>query len=419
MACLLLAGLVCDAFLAVPSRAPRSAQRRTVVALSGKAEGGKAEVLFVVPQGDAPSPFGGTSPQPSPSWHVVAQHISERMPQFDDRITASVLTAESLESQGSPTSADLVIALGLTADAAVPLEVHVQNALVVLSHRCADEVTALQRVAAYKPAATGVEAAAQTLATRLIPWGAAAQGMRLADQAIPTPCHPHATPSPRRTIPTPHPPDAMPSPTPCHPYAIPSPHHALPTPRPPHVTPSSPRVIPHRNPHTPHPVPSHPPCHPSLYLPSPSLSSLSFRRICSSLDIPLKISSTRSALAIPAPLPYLSFHASPSMPPLPCLPFYASLRSVSPPISLDTCRTPSRIFPSPLQSLVPLGPLSLPQPPPISPAQIFFALHANVIELDIVRHTVNPTWEKGPLRNAQARSHPDRPDPIPTGPIPS
>jgi len=32
---------------------------------------------------------------------------------------------------------------------------------------------------------------------------------------------------------------------------------------------------------------------------------------------------------------------------------------------------------------------------------LFFILHALVLELDIVKYTVNPTWEKGPLRNAQ------------------
>eukprot|EP00966_Prymnesium_polylepis_P218634 5060304-Prymnesium_polylepis.1 len=32
---------------------------------------------------------------------------------------------------------------------------------------------------------------------------------------------------------------------------------------------------------------------------------------------------------------------------------------------------------------------------------VFFIVHALVQELDIVRHTVSPTWEKGPLRNAQ------------------
>jgi len=31
---------------------------------------------------------------------------------------------------------------------------------------------------------------------------------------------------------------------------------------------------------------------------------------------------------------------------------------------------------------------------------IFFVLHQYVLQLDLVRHTVNPTWEKGPLRNA-------------------
>ena len=32
---------------------------------------------------------------------------------------------------------------------------------------------------------------------------------------------------------------------------------------------------------------------------------------------------------------------------------------------------------------------------------LFFILHEYVCDLDLVRHTVNPTWEKGPLRNAQ------------------
>tara|TARA_B100000524_G_scaffold314016_2_gene191574 strand:- start:111 stop:671 length:561 start_codon:yes stop_codon:yes gene_type:complete len=32
---------------------------------------------------------------------------------------------------------------------------------------------------------------------------------------------------------------------------------------------------------------------------------------------------------------------------------------------------------------------------------LFFILHAYVLELDIVRYTINPTWEKGPIKNAQ------------------
>lgn len=32
---------------------------------------------------------------------------------------------------------------------------------------------------------------------------------------------------------------------------------------------------------------------------------------------------------------------------------------------------------------------------------IFFVLHAYVIEMPLVRHTVNPTYEKGALKNAQ------------------
>jgi len=32
---------------------------------------------------------------------------------------------------------------------------------------------------------------------------------------------------------------------------------------------------------------------------------------------------------------------------------------------------------------------------------LFFVIHARVLELDVVRHTVNPTWEKGLLRNAR------------------
>ena len=31
---------------------------------------------------------------------------------------------------------------------------------------------------------------------------------------------------------------------------------------------------------------------------------------------------------------------------------------------------------------------------------IFFVLHAYVIEMPLVRHTVNPTWEKGAVQNA-------------------
>merc|ERR1719507_2276776 len=32
---------------------------------------------------------------------------------------------------------------------------------------------------------------------------------------------------------------------------------------------------------------------------------------------------------------------------------------------------------------------------------LFFVIHAFVLELDLVRYTVNPTWEKGPQRNVE------------------
>ena len=55
----------------------------------------KARVVFVV--SNDRSPFGATSPQPSPTWSEVASHLADRLPGFDDRISAVVVSEEELE----------------------------------------------------------------------------------------------------------------------------------------------------------------------------------------------------------------------------------------------------------------------------------------------------------------------------------
>ena len=148
---------------------------------------GSASVVFVVPNQAATSasPFGATSPEPNPTWHAVGSHLSSRLSSFDKRVVGSVLSEDELIASGSTSSADIIIALGLSAAAAAPLSVLAgQESLAALvSYDCASEVGALTKVGAYTQNAQGVDAALQQVQTTVAPWAAVARGERLCEQA--------------------------------------------------------------------------------------------------------------------------------------------------------------------------------------------------------------------------------------------
>ena len=143
-----------------------------------------AEVLFVVPETGA-SPFGATSPEPAPQWLAVAKHLSDRVPGFDTqgRLHASVLTAEALPG-AAQSSADLVVVLGVKdATVATQLRAVSSGAVALLTYDCAEALAALERIGDFSAAASGAEAVTQEAAVALTPWGGAAQGKRLSEQA--------------------------------------------------------------------------------------------------------------------------------------------------------------------------------------------------------------------------------------------
>lgn len=138
-----------------------------------------AHVLFVVPPDeDVRSDFGRTSPRPMPSWRSVAEHLAERMPNFDARLDARVAFDGQLE--GAP-SADVVLALGSTDARGVASIVERAPPRALLCHACAEDVAALSFVDTWTTrAADGTLAATRR---KLIPWGRYARAARLAEQA--------------------------------------------------------------------------------------------------------------------------------------------------------------------------------------------------------------------------------------------
>jgi len=140
-----------------------------------------ASVLFVVPESaEAVSPFGATSPEPSPSWLTVATHLAGRIPGFDEKLQSSVVTEEQVSKTES---ADVIVALGVGPRAAAALGELSDGASALLCYDCAEQVSDLAFVGPYKPAATGAASALQTAQASVAPWASVARGQRLADQA--------------------------------------------------------------------------------------------------------------------------------------------------------------------------------------------------------------------------------------------
>ena len=159
-----------------------------------------ATVLFVVPgPGGRRSPFGATSPAPSPEWHAVGSHLASRLSNFGQNIAGDVLTEEDLlESDGVAKRADIIIALGLSAEAAPSLALQKRQATpaALVSYDCAPEVDRLSEVGAYTQSPQGVDVALQPARTALVPWGRVAQGQRLCEQAANPNPNPSPSPSP-------------------------------------------------------------------------------------------------------------------------------------------------------------------------------------------------------------------------------
>ena len=148
-----------------------------------------ATVVFVVPgpgPGTRLSPFGATSPEPNPTWHAVGSHLASRLSSFDNRIAGSVLTEDELmASDGLTKLADIIIALGISAEAAPALALLKRQVSLaaLVSYDCDPEVKKLTEVGAYTQYPQGVEAALQLVQTKAAPWATVAQGQRLCDQA--------------------------------------------------------------------------------------------------------------------------------------------------------------------------------------------------------------------------------------------
>ena len=99
-----LGGILAAASLAhVPTRAPAARPLRTRAPVCA-ADAEAATVHFIAPA-HVRSPFGATSPEPSPAWLTVGTHLSERLSYFDSRLAG---TASPAVDAAAVASADLV-----------------------------------------------------------------------------------------------------------------------------------------------------------------------------------------------------------------------------------------------------------------------------------------------------------------------
>lgn len=147
-----------------------------------KATAEEGRVLFVVPK-SGESPFGFTSPEPSPSWKTVADHLAERISGFDSRLRATTVVAEDVLTAAPGSGADLTLILGVKApgvSARLEKVARQAGSVAVICYDCSSEVAALQRVGAY---ASAGNVFAQDLQVQLLPWAGVAIGKRLSDQA--------------------------------------------------------------------------------------------------------------------------------------------------------------------------------------------------------------------------------------------
>ena len=144
--------------------------------------GSAANVMFVVPESaDKLSSFGATSPEPSPPWKKVAEHLASRLPGFDARIRSSVISEHEL-SVDALQKADVLVALGVGPSAAGTLR-QAASPAALIAHGCAEQVADLQRVGGFQKNAEGLASAVQAAQASVAPWLDAARGKRLSEQA--------------------------------------------------------------------------------------------------------------------------------------------------------------------------------------------------------------------------------------------
>lgn len=139
----------------------------------------RADVLFVVPDRETLSPFGATSPLPSPPWAAVATQLAARLPNLDERIRARVVTqAELLDS---PVPADVIIALAVNDAAALERASASAKPAAVVCHACSAEASLVGYAGAF--AARDASAPLGRLLRAVAPWGAQASGERFFSSA--------------------------------------------------------------------------------------------------------------------------------------------------------------------------------------------------------------------------------------------
>mmetsp|Transcript_21246 Transcript_21246/g.54752 ORF Transcript_21246/g.54752 Transcript_21246/m.54752 type:complete len:558 (-) Transcript_21246:1748-3421(-) len=158
-------------------RSPRGAAAARLPRLAAAHDA--PHVLFVVPTADdALSEFGQTSPRPQPSWRVVAEHLAERIPNFDARLRARVAYDGDLVNAPN---ADVVLALGSIDAAGISgLLSRADPPRALLCHGCANDVAALEFIDTYASRDEG--SLLSTFRRSLIPWGRHARAARLVEQ---------------------------------------------------------------------------------------------------------------------------------------------------------------------------------------------------------------------------------------------
>jgi len=138
----------------------------------------RADVLIVLPDDHTVSPFGATSPRPSPSWASVGAQLAARLPNYDARIHVRVATLSELGSLC--VRADAVIALAVAgAGAREALEKVIASAQpqALICYACSAEAAAVEFAGTY--AASGALDPLGRLLRALVPWSSQTSGERL------------------------------------------------------------------------------------------------------------------------------------------------------------------------------------------------------------------------------------------------
>ena len=193
-----------------------------VASATTASEEAAASVLFLIPSEARPSPFGATSPEPSPDWRRVVEHLSRRITFFDERIAPRIMTEADLLAGGGDSTAGggggggvygdahVVVAVGLqgAADTAAAITRGFTSstsssssegggsanggggsgdgaAVAFLATGCSPEVQRLQFAGPYRDLRRSgpLQSALQEAAAVAAPWSGAGAGKRLLEQA--------------------------------------------------------------------------------------------------------------------------------------------------------------------------------------------------------------------------------------------